>query len=459
MSAKPKLIMNQDQKNNMSSLSLFASKSSELSGEIIIPGDKSISHRCIILSSLAIGESKIIGLLNSSDTNCTINSMKSLGSCIDLNSNYECTINGIGIGSLKQPEKPLDFGNSGTAARLILGLVSTYPIITNFIGDESLSQRPMKRVTEPLIDFGANFNLRNSEFLPIEVKGAEHPIPITHEMKVPSAQVKSAIMLAGLNTPGITTVIEKERTRDHTETLFKYYGYEINLEEKGGKNYISFEGQKALNPVNINIPGDPSSAAYPLVAGLICKNSNIKIKNVLLNPTRDGIYKCLDDMGANIIYSNKKNEAGEITYDIEVSSSTLNSIDVPAHRAPSMIDDYPILAVAASMANGTSIFRGLSELKVKESNRLLGIYNFLSKNGIDTCIEGNNLIIKGNTEGPKGGALVETNMDHRIAMSAIILGMVSYEPIKVDDTEIIKTSFPDFIKLMKKLGAKLSEKI
>ena len=459
MSAKPKLIMNQDQKNNMSSLSLFASKSSELSGEIIIPGDKSISHRCIILSSLAIGESKIIGLLNSSDTNCTINSMKSLGSCIDLNSNYECTINGIGIGSLKQPEKPLDFGNSGTAARLILGLVSTYPITTNFIGDESLSQRPMKRVTEPLIDFGANFNLRNSEFLPIEVKGAEHPIPITHEMKVPSAQVKSAIMLAGLNTPGITTVIEKERTRDHTETLFKYYGYEINLEEKGGKNYISFEGQKVLNPVNINIPGDPSSAAYPLVAGLICKNSNIKIKNVLLNPTRDGIYKCLDDMGANIIYSNKKNEAGEITYDIEVSSSTLNSIDVPAHRAPSMIDDYPILAVAASMANGTSIFRGLSELKVKESNRLLGIYNFLSKNGIDTCIEGNNLIIKGNTEGPKGGALVETNMDHRIAMSAIILGMVSYEPIKVDDTEIIKTSFPDFIKLMKKLGAKLSEKI
>ena len=203
MSAKPKLIMNQDQKNNMSSLSLFASKSSELSGEIIIPGDKSISHRCIILSSLAIGESKIIGLLNSSDTNCTINSMKSLGSCIDLNSNYECTINGIGIGSLKQPEKPLDFGNSGTAARLILGLVSTYPIITNFIGDESLSQRPMKRVTEPLIDFGANFNLRNSEFLPIEVKGAEHPIPITHEMKVPSARVKSAIMLAGLIQQGI----------------------------------------------------------------------------------------------------------------------------------------------------------------------------------------------------------------------------------------------------------------
>ena len=448
--------MNQDQKNNMSSSTLFSSKSSDLSGEIVIPGDKSISHRCIILSSLAIGESKITGLLNSSDVNCTINSMKSLGSCIGLNSNDEYIVNGIGIGSLKQPETPLDFGNSGTAARLILGLVSTYPIETHFTGDESLSQRPMKRVTDPLIDFGANFQLRNSEFLPIIVKGAECPIPITYEMQVASAQVKSAIMLAGLNTPGITTIIEREKTRDHTETLFKYYGYDINIEEKDGKNFISFEGQKTLNPVNIKVPGDPSSAAYPVVAGLICKNSNIKIKSVLLNPTRDGMYKCLDEMGANIRYFNKKNEAGEITYDIEVSSSTLNPIDVSAERAPSMIDDYPILAVAASMANGTSIFRGLSELKVKESDRLMGIYNFLSKNGIDTRIEDNNLVINGSADGSKGGASIETNLDHRIAMSSIILGMVSEESIKVDDTETIKTSFPNFIKLMKKLGAKLS---
>ena len=448
--------MNQDQKNNTLSSSLFSSKSYDLSGEIIIPGDKSISHRCVILSSLAIGESKITGLLNSSDVNCTINSMKSLGSRIDLNSKDECFIRGIGIGSLKQPDTSLDFGNSGTAARLILGLVSTYPIETYFTGDESLSKRPMKRVTEPLTDFGANFKLKDSEFLPIVVKGAEYPIPITHEMQVSSAQVKSAIMLAGLNTPGITTIIEKEKTRDHTETLFKYYGYEINIEEKDGKNFISFEGQKNLNPVKIKVPGDPSSAAYPVVAGLICKNSNIKIKSVLLNPTRDGIYKCLDEMGANILYSNKKNEAGEITYDLEVSSSVLNPIDVPANRAPSMIDDYPILAVAASMANGTSIFRGLSELKVKESDRLSGIYNFLSKNGVDASIEGDNLIINGSTKGPKGGSLIETNLDHRIAMSSIILGMVSDKPIKIDDTETIKTSFPNFIKLMKKLGAKLS---
>ena len=448
--------MNQDQKNNMSSSSLFSSKSSYLSGEIFIPGDKSISHRCIILSSLAIGESKITGLLKSSDINCTINSMKSLGSSIDFNSLNECFINGIGIGSLKQPNAPLDFGNSGTAARLILGLVSTHPIETRFIGDDSLSQRPMRRVTDPLVDFGANFNLRNSEFLPIEVKGAEYPIPITHEMKVASAQVKSAIMFAGLNTPGITTIIEKEKTRNHTETLFKYYGYKINIEEKDGKNFISFEGQKALNPANIKVPGDPSSAAYPVVAGLICKDSSIKVKNVLLNPTRDGLYKCLDEMGANIRYSNKKIEAGEITYDIDVSSSTLSAIDVPANRAPTMIDDYPILAIAASMANGTSIFRGLSELKVKESDRLLGIYNILNKNGIDTSIEDNNLIIRGNAKGPKGGAIIETNLDHRIAMSSIILGMVSDKPIEVDDTETIKTSFPEFIELMKKLGAKLT---
>ena len=456
MSAKPLLTMNQDQKNKTLSSNFYSSKSSDLNGEITIPGDKSISHRCVILSSLAIGESKINGLLNSSDVNCTINAMKSFGASIDMSSNDECTVNGIGIGSLKQPDNPLDFGNSGTAVRLMLGLVSTYPIETHFTGDESLTQRPMRRVTDPLTDFGANFELRNKEFLPIVVKGANLPIPITYEMEVASAQVKSAILLAGLNTPGITTVVEKEKTRDHTETLLKYYGYEISQEERNNKNFISLEGQKFLSPVNIKVPGDPSSAAYPVVAGLICKNSNIKIKNVLLNPTRDGLYRCLDEMGAKITYSNKKNEAGEITYDLEVKSSSLKPIDVPAERAPSMIDDYPILAVAASLTNGISIFRGLSELKVKESDRLLGIYNFLSKNGIEAKIDSNNLIINGSSGGPKGGGLVETNLDHRIAMSSIILGMVSDESIRIDDIETIKTSFPNFIELMKKLGARIS---
>ena len=456
MSAKPLLTMNQDQKNKTLSSKFFSSKSSDLNGEITVPGDKSISHRCVILSSLAIGESKINGLLNSSDVNCTINAMKSFGASIDMSSNDECTVNGIGIGSLRQPDNPLDFGNSGTAVRLILGLVSTYPIETYFTGDESLTQRPMSRVTDPLTDFGANFELRNKEFLPIVVKGANLAIPITYEMEVASAQVKSAILLAGLNTPGITTVVEKEKTRDHTETLLKYYGYEISQEERNNKNFISLEGQKFLSPVNIKVPGDPSSAAYPVVAGLICKNSNIKIRNVLLNPTRDGLYRCLDEMGAKITYSNKKNEAGEITYDLEVKSSSLKPIDVPAERAPSMIDDYPILAVAASLTNGISIFRGLSELKVKESDRLLGIYNFLSKNGIEAKIDSNNLIINGSSEGPKGGGLVETNLDHRIAMSSIILGMVSDQPIIIDDIDTIKTSFPNFIELMKKLGARIS---
>ena len=456
MSAKPLLTMNQDQKNKTLSSKFFSSKSSDLNGEITVPGDKSISHRCVILSSLAIGESKINGLLNSSDVNCTINAMKSFGASIDMSSNDECTVTGIGIGSLRQPDNPLDFGNSGTAVRLILGLVSTYPIETHFTGDESLTQRPMSRVTDPLTDFGANFKLRNKEFLPIVVKGANLAIPITYEMEVASAQVKSAILLAGLNTPGITTVVEKEKTRDHTETLLKYYGYKISQEERNNKNFISLEGQKFLSPVNIKVPGDPSSAAYPVIAGLICKNSNIKIKNVLLNPTRDGLYRCLDEMGAKITYSNKKNEAGEITYDLEVKSSSLKPIDVPAERAPSMIDDYPILAVAASLTNGISIFRGLSELKVKESDRLSGIYNFLSKNGIGAKIDSNNLIINGSSEGPKGGGLVETNLDHRIAMSSIILGMVSDEPVIIDDIDTIKTSFPNFIELMKKLGARIS---
>ena len=456
MSAKPLLTMNQDQKNKTLSSKFFSSKSSDLNGEITVPGDKSISHRCVILSSLAIGESKINGLLDSSDVNCTINAMRSFGASIYMSSNDECTVNGIGIGSLRQPDNPLDFGNSGTGVRLILGLVSTYPIETHFTGDDSLTQRPMRRVTDPLTDFGANFHLRNKEFLPIVVKGANLAIPITYEMEVASAQVKSAILLAGLNTPGITTVIEKEKTRDHTETLLKYYGYEISQEERNNKNFISLEGQKFLSPVNIKVPGDPSSAAYPVIAGLICKNSNIKIKNVLLNPTRDGLYRCLDEMGAKITYFNKKNEAGEITYDLEVKSSSLKPIDVPAERVPSMIDDYPILAVAASLTNGISIFRGLSELKVKESNRLLGIYNFLSKNGIEAKIDSDNLIINGSSGGPKGGGLVETNLDHRIAMSSIILGMVSDESIRIDDIETIKTSFPNFIELMKKLGARIS---
>ena len=367
-----------------------------------------------------------------------------------------CIINGIGIGSLKQPDTLLDFGNSGTAARLILGLVSTCPIEVHLTGDESLSKRPMKRVVDPLIDFGANFILEKSEFLPIIVKGSNMPIPITYEMPIASAQVKSAIILAGLNTPGVTTIIEKEKTRDHTETLLKCYGYNIDLKQKSDKTIISLEGQKELNSVNITIPGDPSSAAYPLVAGLICKNSNITLKSVLDNPTRNGLFKSLTEMGAKIRFYNEREEAGEKVFDIDVVSSRLKSIDICAERAPSMIDDYPILAVAASVADGISIFRGLSELKVKESNRLQGIYDFISKNGVEARIENDDLIITGDPNGPEGGAIIKTNLDHRMAMSSIVMGMVSNQPIGIDDYSTIKTSFPNFIDLMKRLGAKIS---
>lgn len=446
--------MNQDQKNNNLKNTSTSSLSNGLRGEISAPGDKSISHRCVILSSIAIGESRIEGLLGSTDVICTIEAMKSLGANISLNSN-KCIINGIGIGSLIEPKKPLDFGNSGTAARLIMGLVSTHPIKSVFVGDASLSKRPMGRVIDPLTEFGTEFKLTSSEFFPIVVNGAKLPIPISYETSVPSAQVKSAVLLAGLNTPGITSVIEKQKTRDHTERLLEIYGYQIDIIEEKQKTKISITGQESLTSVNIVVPGDPSSAAYPVVAGLICKNSNVTVKNVLMNPTRDGIYKSLEEMGAKIDFTNKKFQAGEDVHDILVESSHLKAIDVPASRAPSMIDDYPVLAVAASIAEGTSIFRGLSELKVKESNRLSGIKHFLEVNGVNVAIKNDDLIIEGNPKGIKGGGIINTNLDHRIAMSSLILGLISDSPVSIDDTKTIDTSFPGFINLMRALGAKI----
>ena len=446
--------MNQDEKNNNLKNTSTSSLSNGLRGEISAPGDKSISHRCVILSSIAIGESRIEGLLGSTDVICTIEAMKSLGANISLNSN-KCIINGIGIGSLIEPKKPLDFGNSGTAARLIMGLVSTHPIKSVFVGDASLSKRPMGRVIDPLTEFGTEFELTSSEFFPIVVNGAKLPIPISYETSVPSAQVKSAVLLAGLNTPGITSVIEKQKTRDHTERLLEIYGYQIDIIEEKQKTKISITGQESLTSVNIVVPGDPSSAAYPVVAGLICKNSNVTVKNVLMNPTRDGIYKSLEEMGAKIDFTNKKFQAGEDVYDILVESSHLKAIDVPASRAPSMIDDYPVLAVAASIAEGTSIFRGLSELKVKESNRLSGIKHFLEVNGVNVAIKNDDLIIEGNPKGIKGGGIINTNLDHRIAMSSLILGLISDSPVSIDDTKTIDTSFPGFINLMRALGAKI----
>ena len=446
--------MNQDEKNNNLKNTSTSSLSNGLRGEISAPGDKSISHRCVILSSIAIGESRIEGLLGSTDVICTIEAMKSLGANISLNSN-KCIINGIGIGSLIEPKKPLDFGNSGTAARLIMGLVSTHPIKSVFVGDASLSKRPMGRVIDPLTEFGTEFKLTSSEFFPIVVNGAKLPIPISYETSVPSAQVKSAVLLAGLNTPGVTSVIEKQKTRDHTERLLEIYGYQIDIIEEKQKTKISITGQESLTSVNIVVPGDPSSAAYPVVAGLICKNSNVTVKNVLMNPTRDGIYKSLEEMGAKIDFTNKKFQAGEDVHDILVESSHLKAIDVPASRAPSMIDDYPVLAVAASIAEGTSIFRGLSELKVKESNRLSGIKHFLEVNGVNVAIKNDDLIIEGNPKGIKGGGIINTNLDHRIAMSSLILGLISDSPVSIDDTKTIDTSFPGFINLMRALGAKI----
>jgi 3-phosphoshikimate 1-carboxyvinyltransferase len=336
-----------------------------------------------------------------------------------------------------------------------MGLVSTHPIKSVFIGDDSLSKRPMRRVVDPLTEFGAEFDLTSSEFFPMTVIGTKLPIPISYETLIPSAQVKSAILLAGLNTPGIISVVEKQKTRDHTERLLEIYGYDVDIVEEKQSTTISITGQGTLHSVNISIPGDPSSAAYPIVAGLICKNSKLTVKNVLINPTRDGIYRSLKEMGAKIDFINKRSEAGEDVYDILVETSHLKSIEVPASRAPSMIDDYPVLAVAASIAEGTSIFRGLSELRVKESDRLFGIKHFLEVNGINVEIKNDDLIIEGSPKGIKGGGTINTNLDHRIAMSSLILGLISETPVSIDDAETINTSFPGFVELMNALGTKI----
>ena len=432
--------------------------SKKLKGNITIPGDKSISHRLVILSSISIGKSTIKGILKSDDIMKSINVMRSFGASIDFTSSNNCVIRGIGLGGLEEPKSALDFGNSGTSARLIMGLSSTHPITTIFTGDDSLSMRPMKRVVKPLLNFGSNFSLRKDNFLPLILKGTDNSIPFNYKLSEPSAQIKSAVLLGALNTPGVTTVIDKFNTRDHTEKLLSLYGAEINISKKNGMKKISIKGVKDLNAIKTNVPGDPSSALFPIIAALICKGSSILVKNVMINPTRDGAFKVLKKMGAKFSFHNHRIIASEDVYDIKVMSSNLKGVDVSKKQAPSMIDDYPILAIAASMSKGKTFFRGLNELKLKESNRFLGILDILNKNGVKVESKKDTIIIYGNRELKKGGIEIKTNLDHRMAMSAIVMGLVSKNEVCIDNAETIKTSFPSFYKTMKKIGANLSIK-
>lgn len=437
--------------NHLGTKTISSSHSGPLSGTVRVPGDKSISHRSLIMSALSIGHSTITGLLEGEDVLGTAAALTALGADIYKDDNNIWHVHGVGIGGLIQPKKPLDMGNSGTGVRLLMGLVATHPIEVTFTGDKSLSSRPMKRVSDPLAKFGARFKGNDKGTLPITVIGAKMPMPITYALPVASAQVKSAVMLAGLNTPGQTTVIEKIPTRDHSERIFKYFGVPINIEETD----IKITGEAELTAKNMTIPTDPSSAAFLIVAALITKGSDIIIKNVGINPARTGLFTTLIEMGGNIKFENNREECGEDVADIHVKYSNLNGINVPQERAPSMIDEYPVLCAAAACAKGETIMRGLQELRVKESDRIDVMVRGLKACGVDVSEHDDGMTVR--TSKIKGNITVKTHLDHRIAMSFLILGLISEQPISVDDGSVIETSFPGFLKLLNSLGANLCQ--
>lgn len=426
-----------------------------LSGTIRVPGDKSISHRALMLGSLALGKTTIHGLLEGEDVLATAAAMQQLGAEVTRYEDGHWEVYGNGVGGLCEPANILDMGNAGTGARLLMGLVSTYPFTSVFTGDDSLRSRPMRRVSEPLSLFGAQFFGREGGRLPMTIVGAKHPMPISYQPPVASAQVKSAILLAGLNVPGTTSVLESKATRDHTERMLKGFGAKIETEETKEGTLISLAGLPDLRGQDLTVPTDPSSAAFPAVAALLVPGSKIILEQVGMNPARTGLYQTLIEMGAEIKFVHETEEGGEPVADLHISYGPLKGIDVPADRAPSMIDEYPILAVAASFATGTTRMRGLSELRVKESDRLSATAKGLLACGVKVEIEGDDLIVHGNGAPPEGGAMIAANLDHRIAMSFLVLGMGSKQAVTIDDASPIATSFPGFSEMMNGLGAAL----
>lgn len=442
---------------------LTSSKASALSGHVKVPGDKSISHRALIMGTLAIGQSRISGLLEGEDVMNTAHALAAMGADISQDKKGDWLVYGVGVGGLCQAENPLEMGNSGTGARLIMGLVSTTPHKTTFTGDRSLSSRPMGRVTDPLEKFGAEFHSPDSQggmTLPITVTGIIDPLPIEYEVPVPSAQVKSAILLAALNTPGKTTVIEKTPTRDHTERMFEHLGVEITTEDLGHgphnkRTAITVTGHPELTARDMIIPTDPSSAAFATVAALITEGSDITLENVGINPSRTGIFTTLKEMGADISFQNPRLECGEPVADIRVRYSALKGVSVPPSRAPSMIDEYPILCIAASFAQGQTVMSGLEELRVKESDRIAVMVKGLKACGVSVIEQEDGMTLTGQAT-ITGGAQIKTHLDHRIAMAFLTLGMATDHPIGVDDGAVIETSFPGFCDLMNSLGANIT---
>jgi 3-phosphoshikimate 1-carboxyvinyltransferase len=433
---------------------LTARHSGALQGEARVPGDKSISHRALILGALAVGTTRTSGLLEAEDVLSTARAMRQFGAEVRHTDLGVWEVRGGGVGGWAKPAADLDFGNSGTGARLVMGAMATTAISAVFTGDESLSQRPMKRVLEPLTKFGATYEAREGGLMPVRMHGTDRPICIDYEVKVASAQVKSALLLAALGAPGLTRITQQALTRDHTERMLRAFGAEISVEPLAGRGErISVMGEVELRPTEIFVPRDPSSAAFPLVGALIVPGSEISIPGVLLNPRRIGLIETLLEMGADICISNRHESGDEEVGDLIVRFSELHGVEVRPERAPSMIDEYPILAIAAANASGRTVMHGLEELHVKESDRLSAMVSGLRACGVQVEELEDGLIIDGCPRQVPGGTTVATHMDHRIAMSFFIAGLASGDPITVDDVSMIPTSFPEFDELMRSLGA------
>lgn len=433
---------------------LTSEASQGLRGRIRVPGDKSISHRALILGGLAVGETRITGLLEGEDVLNTARAMEAFGATVTRTGDGAFVVQGVGVGGLGEPRSVIDMGNSGTGVRLLMGLAASHPMTVTFTGDASLSGRPMGRVIRPLEAMGGRFAGQSGGRLPITVTGTNEALPIAYELPVASAQVKSAVLLAGLNTAGRTSVIEPTPTRDHTERMLAHFGAEVDIAEDDGRRVISVTGYPELHGQTITVPGDPSSAAFLAVAALITPGSALTIENVGLNPHRTGLFDTLVEMGADLAFTNRRDEGGEPVGDLIARSSALKGVDVPAARAPSMIDEYPILAVAAATAEGRTRMNGLAELRVKESDRLAVMARGLAACGVAVEELDDGLIVTGGKVA--GGATVDTHLDHRIAMSFLILGLKADAPVTIDGSATINTSFPGFADLLANTGGRIA---
>ncbi len=432
---------------------MTARQSPPLTGRAEVPGDKSVSHRALILGALAVGETRITGLLEGQDVLDTARAMQAFGAEVTRHGEGAWSVHGVGTGGFAEPGDVIDCGNSGTGVRLVMGAMATTPVTATFTGDESLRRRPMGRVTEPLALFGAEARGRRGGRLPITLTGAEAPVPVRYTVPVPSAQVKSAMLLAALNAPGESVVIEREATRDHTERMLRGFGAEISTDVTPEGRVITLRGQPELVPQTLAVPRDPSSAAFPVCAALMVPGSDVIVPAIGLNPTRAGLYTTLREMGADLVYANPREEGGEPVADLHARFASLRGIEVPPERAASMIDEFPILAALAALAEGTTIMRGVRELRVKESDRIDAMARGLEACGVRVEEDEDTLTVHGRgADGVPGGATVASRLDHRIAMSFLCLGLAARAPITVDDAGPIATSFPIFDRLIGDLG-------